>query len=70
MGPGELARALQLSASGTTGVIRRLVAAGLVDRDSGPANNRDVRVRAVDREAEQLLVSPDSQVEAACDNSE
>jgi DNA-binding MarR family transcriptional regulator len=67
MRPGELARALQLSASGTTSVIRRLVAAGLVDRDSGPANHRDVRVRAVDRQAEQLRVSPDSQVAAACD---
>jgi DNA-binding MarR family transcriptional regulator len=67
MRPGELARALQLSASGTTGVIRRLVAAGLVRRDSGPANHRDVRVRAVDRETEQLRVAPAGQVAAACE---
>jgi DNA-binding MarR family transcriptional regulator len=67
MRPGELALALQLSASGTTSVIRRLVAAGLVHRDSGPANHRDVLLRAVGREAERLLVLSDSQVEAACD---
>jgi DNA-binding MarR family transcriptional regulator len=67
MRPGELAQALQLSPSGTTGVIRRLVAAGLVHRDSGPANHRNVRVRAVGREAEQLRVVPAGQVAAACE---
>jgi DNA-binding MarR family transcriptional regulator len=66
MRPGELARALQVSPSGTTGVIGRLVAARLVARDSGPANHRDVRLRSVGREAEQLRVVPDRQVEATC----
>jgi DNA-binding MarR family transcriptional regulator len=70
MRPGELALALQLSASGTTSVIRRLVAAGLVRRDSGPANHRDVRVRPADRETEQLCVAPAGQVVAACEASD
>jgi DNA-binding MarR family transcriptional regulator len=67
MRPGELAQALQISPSGTTSVIGRLVAAGLIARDSGPPNHRDVRLRAVGREAERLDVAPGSQVEAACD---
>jgi DNA-binding MarR family transcriptional regulator len=67
MRPGELARALQISASGTTGVIRRLVAVGLVRRDSGPANHRDVRLRAVGPEAEKLRAAPASHVATACE---
>jgi DNA-binding MarR family transcriptional regulator len=35
MRPGDLARAVQLSPSATTGVIRRLVAAGLLKRYRG-----------------------------------
>ncbi|WP_272473567.1 MarR family winged helix-turn-helix transcriptional regulator [Baekduia alba] len=65
MRPGELARALQISASGTTGVIRRRVAAGLVRRDSGPANHRDVRLRAVGPEAEKLRVAESRRPPAA-----
>jgi DNA-binding MarR family transcriptional regulator len=45
LSPGALARGLMLSSSGTTAVIRRLSAAGLLARTPGPANQRDVRLR-------------------------
>jgi len=43
--PAQLAQRLLLTAGGTAGVIRRLVAAGLVERSAAPANHRDVRLR-------------------------
>jgi DNA-binding MarR family transcriptional regulator len=43
--PGDLSDGLRLSPSGATNLIHRLVAAGLADRDSGPSNHRNVRVR-------------------------
>jgi DNA-binding MarR family transcriptional regulator len=46
LSPGALARALLMSPSGTTGVLRRLVAAGLAVRSAGAGNHRDVRVSA------------------------
>jgi DNA-binding MarR family transcriptional regulator len=58
MRPGELARALQISASGTTGVMRRLVAAGLLCRDGGPANHRAAPVSQVAAACEELDLSP------------
>jgi DNA-binding MarR family transcriptional regulator len=61
--PGELARALGISSSGTSSVINRLVAAGLLRRDSGPANQHDVRLRTLGS----LRLAPASQVTAACD---
>jgi DNA-binding MarR family transcriptional regulator len=44
MSPGSLAEALLLSPSGTTGVIKRLGAAGLLARVPGPGNQRHVRL--------------------------
>lgn len=65
--PGELAQALGISSGGTSSVINRLVAAGLVRRDSGPANQHDVRLRALDSRVDQLRHAPASQVAAVCD---
>ncbi|MCW2994381.1 MAG: hypothetical protein JWQ18_1876 [Conexibacter sp.] len=67
MRPADLSRALQLSPSATSGVIRRLVTAGLVERDGGPGNNRDVRVRVIGLAADELLASPGSQAGATCE---
>lgn len=64
---GELAHALDLSSSGTSSVISRLMAAGLLDRVSGPANHRDVRLRIAVGEVEQLRLAPGHQVAAACE---
>jgi DNA-binding MarR family transcriptional regulator len=43
--PGDLSDGLRLSPSGATNLIHRLVAVGLADRDGGPGNHRNVRVR-------------------------
>jgi DNA-binding MarR family transcriptional regulator len=56
--PGELASGLRLSPSGTTGLIRRLVAAGLAHRDPGPRNHRDVSVRLTPKGRELALTPP------------
>jgi DNA-binding MarR family transcriptional regulator len=46
LGPGALAKRILLTAGGTGGVIRRLVAAGLLTRTAAPGNHRDVRLCA------------------------
>jgi DNA-binding MarR family transcriptional regulator len=43
--PTELSRALLLSSGGTSNVMHRLVAAGLVEREADPADGRSTRVR-------------------------
>ncbi|MCW2994135.1 MAG: MarR family transcriptional regulator [Conexibacter sp.] len=65
MRPGELARALGISPSGTTGVINRLVAAGLLRRDGGSGNNHDVRLTVTDEAAADLPLAPSSRIDAA-----
>ncbi|HEY6758201.1 MAG TPA: MarR family winged helix-turn-helix transcriptional regulator [Baekduia sp.] len=45
LGPGALARRLLLTEGGTAGVVRRLRAAGLVEREVDPSDRRDVRLR-------------------------
>jgi DNA-binding MarR family transcriptional regulator len=44
LSPGALSDALLMSPGGTTAVIRRLVAAGLVVREAGPGNQHGVRL--------------------------
>jgi DNA-binding MarR family transcriptional regulator len=56
-----------MSASGTTGVIGRLVGAGLLQRDAGPANHHNVRLRATDAAAAVLPLAPASVVSTACE---
>jgi DNA-binding MarR family transcriptional regulator len=67
MRPGELARALPLSPSGTTGVINRLAAAGLLHRDNGPANQHDVRLHLTSAGIKELRLAPEAQFLTACD---
>jgi DNA-binding MarR family transcriptional regulator len=63
--PGELARALDMSASGVTGVIGRLVRAGLPERDAGPANRHDVRLQATQAGVDLLPLARGRQVREA-----
>ncbi len=49
--PTDLAERLRLSSSGTTAVINRLAAAGLVSREIDPANRRRVLLRPAARAA-------------------
>lgn len=66
MRPGELAAALELSSSGTTAVIARLTGAGLLHRDSGPGNHRDVRLRTPTGTIDALGLAPAPQLTTAC----
>jgi DNA-binding MarR family transcriptional regulator len=56
-----------MSAGGTTAVIGRLVGAGLLQRDAGPANHRNVRLTATDRASAVLPLAPASAASTACD---
>jgi DNA-binding MarR family transcriptional regulator len=56
--PGDLSDGLRLSPSGATGLIRRLVAAGLADREPGPGNLRNVRVSLTPKGRELALTPP------------
>ena len=49
MTPGELTRALLVTAGNVTGVVGRLVAVGLVERHPVPEDRRAVRVRLTPR---------------------
>lgn len=63
---GQLAQALGSSSSGTSTIIRRLVAAGLVQRYTGP-NTNDVYIRSVNGAAADLGLAPNERVVAVCD---
>lgn len=69
MTPGALSRALGISPSGTTSVIRRLREAGLLDRDPGPANHRNVTVHLAPGAVESLRLAPAMYVIAVGDRS-
>jgi DNA-binding MarR family transcriptional regulator len=47
--PGALARAMHLTPGGTDGVIRRLVAAEMIDRTTSPRDGRDVRLTVMEQ---------------------
>lgn len=69
LSPGQLAQALGISSSGTSGVIARLVAAGLMQRDSSPDTNQ-VCIRTVGNAVAGLGLAPDEHVVAVCDHLE
>jgi DNA-binding MarR family transcriptional regulator len=54
--PGGLAREMHLTAGGTNGVIRRVVAASLITRKVSPNDRRDVRLE-ITRRGEALMTT-------------
>jgi DNA-binding MarR family transcriptional regulator len=54
--PGALVRAMHLTPGGTDGVIRRLVAAEMIDRRASPREGRDVRL-TVTEQGESLMTT-------------